>query len=64
MTLAKIRIASPEELKQAMSELLRDCSRMTEGEVHAMTRTIRDRAEKLGIDLSNIVEELAKESRQ
>lgn len=51
MTLQRIREATTEDEIITALEYLRDnCHNMTTGELHAISRTIRDTADMLGVD--------------
>lgn len=50
MTLAKIRTADAETLRQAVKELIYSQHLMPLGELHATTRTILSRGKEIGLD--------------
>lgn len=54
LKLSEIRKATADQLKQAMRELIENQHRLTLGEIHAMSRTILERGEKLGLDVKTI----------
>lgn len=54
MKLKDIRVANEAQLVEAIKDVIKNQTKLTLGEMHAITRTIYDRAEKIGMSVEKL----------